>query len=72
MRIFVKVKLFAKAERVEELPDNSYLIYTKTKPVEGKVNEAVIRLIAKYLNILKSKVTIVSGEKSTNKIIVIE
>lgn len=39
------------------------------KPVKGKANIAIIKQIAKHLGISKSKIRIVAGEKSQDKII---
>ncbi|HJW19763.1 MAG TPA: DUF167 domain-containing protein [Candidatus Nitrosotalea sp.] len=39
------------------------------KPVKGKANAVIVKQIAKHLGISKSKVRIVSGEKSQDKIV---
>lgn len=39
------------------------------KPVKGKANMVIIKQIAKHLGISKSKVRIVAGEKSQDKIV---
>ncbi len=39
------------------------------KPVNGKANVVIVKQIAKHLGISKSKVRLVAGEKSQNKII---
>jgi uncharacterized protein len=39
------------------------------KPVKGKANTVIIKQIAKHLGVSKSKVRIVVGEKSQDKII---
>ncbi|HJW20668.1 MAG TPA: DUF167 domain-containing protein [Candidatus Nitrosotalea sp.] len=39
------------------------------KPVKGKANTVIVKQIAKHLGISKSKVRIVAGEKSQDKII---
>ncbi|HRY60399.1 MAG TPA: DUF167 domain-containing protein [Patescibacteria group bacterium] len=41
-------------------------------PVEGKANREVIEFFAKHYNVSKSKVRIVTGEKSRNKIIEVD
>jgi uncharacterized protein YggU (UPF0235/DUF167 family) len=39
------------------------------KPVKGKANTVIIKQIAKHLGVSKSKIRIVVGEKSQDKII---
>ncbi|MGI0007463.1 MAG: DUF167 domain-containing protein [Nitrosotalea sp.] len=39
------------------------------KPVNGKANTVIVKQIAKHLGISKSKVRLVAGEKSQDKII---
>ena len=39
------------------------------KPVKGKANTVIIKRIAKHLGVSKSKIRIVVGEKSQDKII---
>ncbi|MGI0075540.1 MAG: DUF167 domain-containing protein, partial [Nitrosotalea sp.] len=39
------------------------------KPVNGKANAVIVKQIAKHLGMPKSKVRIVAGEKSQDKII---
>jgi uncharacterized protein YggU (UPF0235/DUF167 family) len=39
------------------------------KPVKGKANMVIIKRITKYLGISKSKVRIVAGEKSQDKMV---
>lgn len=39
------------------------------KPVKGKANAMILKQIAKHLGVSKSKIRIVAGEKSQDKII---
>ncbi len=39
------------------------------KPVKGKANAVIIKQIAKHLGVSKSKVRIVAGKKSQDKIV---
>ena len=38
-------------------------------PIEGKANRELINILSKHFGVSKNKVTIVSGEKSRNKIV---
>jgi uncharacterized protein YggU (UPF0235/DUF167 family) len=68
MRIAVKVKPGAKTERVEKLGDNSFAVWVKTKPVEGKANAAAVEALAEYFGVSKSRVTLIKGAASRNKV----
>lgn len=69
MKIRVKVKPNAHQEQVEIMADSTYLISVKEPPIENKANQAVIKVLADYFRIPKSKITIVAGLKSRRKII---
>lgn len=72
-RIHVKVTPKASKERikVERLDDGSQLVrvYVTAAPEGGKANEAVIALLAKYLGVSKSSLSIVRGLTNRDKII---
>lgn len=69
MKIFVKVRTFAKTNRVEKLSEDAYRVYTSAKPVDGETNKAVITLLSKYFKTAKSNIVIKSGQKSGTKIV---
>ena len=69
MRLTIKVIPKAKLNKIIKLDNNSYQIYTTTPPDKGKANQAIIKLLAKELNLSKSKITIIKGKKSRHKII---
>lgn len=68
MKINVKVKASAKMEKVEKLPDSSFSVHVKEKPQDGKANYAVREALARFLDIPRSRVTLIKGDKSKNKI----
>ena len=41
-------------------------------PVEGAANQALIKLLAKSLGVAKGKISVVSGERSRNKRVLVE
>ena len=68
MKLTVKVIPNSKENKIEK--ENGILIVRlKEKAEKGKANIALIKLLTKYFN---SKVRIVSGHRSRNKIIEIE
>ena len=71
MIISVKVVTNAKQNKVVDLGDASFKIYLTCLAEKGKANLELIKLLSKHFNISKSAITITSGEKTHNKIILI-
>ncbi|MBO9572943.1 MAG: DUF167 domain-containing protein [Chitinophagaceae bacterium] len=67
----VRVTPRASSNRIQviEQPDGTQLIrvYVTVPPEDGKANDAVIKLLAKELDIAQSSLTILSGHTSRNK-----
>ena len=72
MKISVRVKANAKEERVEKIGDSDFLVTVKAKPIEGEANYAVVKALAGYFGVSKSKVVLVRGQTSQQKIFSIE
>ena len=77
MKLIVKVIPNAKQnEIVEDIIDllgaRNLRIRINQPPEDGKANKAVVDLLAKYLNIRKSAISITSGLTSRNKIIEVD
>lgn len=70
--ISVSVKAGSKKESCEILDDGTLKIMIKERPVENKANEAVIRKVAEIYDKPKNKITIKTGLKSKNKIVVMD
>lgn len=69
MRIFVRVKPKAKEEKVEKVDENNYKVSVKEPPEKGRANLAVIQALADYFGISTSKIKIVSGFSSKQKVL---
>lgn len=67
MKIKVKVKPGAKKDEVEE--GEIFIIKTKEKPVEGKANKAVIKLLAEHFKVPQANISILSGARSKEKLL---
>ena len=72
--VIIEAKIQTKSSRkgIELLNENQLKIKVNTPPIDGKANEAVIKLIAQKLHISKSSVTIIRGLTSKLKTIKIE
>jgi hypothetical protein len=73
MRVEVRVKPGSKkGSLVQPSLTGELLVYVREPAVEGKANNALIKLLAEYYKVPKSDVTIVAGRKSRRKIIEIK
>ena len=72
MRISVKAKTNAKKELVEKLSGNEFAVSVKEPPIDGRANWAIARAIADYFGVSPSRVNIISGQTSKNKIVEIK
>ena len=80
MKIIVKAKPKAKVEKVERVEQPSlnfenksaelvvYKVSVKEAPIGGKANDAVIRALAKYFETSPSRIRLISGQTSKQKI----
>ena len=68
MRIFVKAKSGAKKNSVEKEDGSHFIVSTSARPQQGKANQAVVKLLAGYFDIAPSRVRIVSGSSSKQKV----
>ncbi|MFH1192433.1 MAG: DUF167 domain-containing protein [bacterium] len=69
MLINIKVIPRSKKNEVIKIDDENYRVRLTAAPVDGKANDALIRLLSEYFNVSKSEVRIVKGEKGRAKVI---
>jgi len=72
MRLIIKVITKAKLNKIIKLDNYTYQIYTTAAPDKNKANQAVIKILAKELKLPKSKLIIIKGIKSKDKIIEVQ
>lgn len=74
LTIRVTPKASRNAVKVETHADGSvlYRVYVTTVAEDGKANKAVIELLAEFLDVRKSALTIVQGLANRNKVIQVE
>lgn len=68
MKIFIKAKTGAKEEKIKEDKKNHFIISIKERPIKGKANSAIEKAIARHFGVSSSRVKIVYGAKSKEKI----
>lgn len=72
MKINIKVKTKAKEKKVVKMNDNSYEVWVKEIPEQGKANIAVLKALAKYFKIPQDSIKIIAGKTNSRKIIEIK
>ncbi len=69
MKITVLAKPRSRERKVVKNSDESYTVHVSEPPDEGKANKAIIRALAKHLDIAQSRIELVSGHASKRKIL---
>jgi len=71
MKIKVKLHPSSSLEKIEEIEKNKeYEVWIKEKPIEGKANEELVRILKRYFKSREIKIT--SGFTSRKKIVEIK
>ena len=70
----INVRLTPRAAREQIAPDDGdgYLVRVTAPPVDGRANDALCRLIAGRAGVAPSRVTLVRGAKSREKVVSVE
>ena len=71
MKINVRIKPRSSRSRVEKTEDG-YVVYVTEAPIENKANKALVEALSDHLGIPKSRIRIVAGLKSKNKVVEID
>ncbi len=69
MLIKVYVTANAKQARVVKITEDYFEIWVDERAVDGRANKRLLEILAEHFNIPKSRITIVKGTKSRNKIV---
>lgn len=72
MRISVKVKPNSKERKLNKIGENVFLVYVKSPPLENRANSELLETISEHFNVPKSRILIISGHRSRNKILEIK
>ncbi|MCK4846002.1 MAG: DUF167 domain-containing protein [Candidatus Heimdallarchaeota archaeon] len=71
--VFLVAKIHPKASSEKiVVSDDSFNIYVKSPPDKGKANLAVLKFLSKFLTISSSSMTIIKGNTSRTKTILIK
>jgi uncharacterized protein (TIGR00251 family) len=71
-RISVTAKTSARQSRVDKLSESEYRVSVQAPAQDGKANQALIELLARYFDIPKTMFRIIRGRSSRQKLIEID
>jgi hypothetical protein len=72
MKISIRVKPNSKESQIEEIGPNQLLVKVKAPPRENRANQEVMEILSKHFQIPRSRISILSGLKSKQKVVKIE
>ena len=72
IRISVRVSPNASKSEVVGFTDNILRVKVSAPPVKGKANKELVALLSQVLGVDKSRVSIIKGHTSRNKVIAID
>ena len=72
MDLFIKAQPNSRNDKVEKIDNNHFIISVKEPPIKGRANQAIIKVLGEYFNISFSKIKIIAGFKSREKILRID
>ncbi len=68
MKIRVKVKPNAKKDEIKKIENNYYEVRVTVVPEKGKANKRVVEMLSKHFKVPKSKIKLLRGETSREKV----
>ncbi len=69
MMVRVRVTSNAKEAGVTKTGETSFEVKVDEKPVGGRANKRLLEILSEHFNVPKSRITIVMGEKSRDKMV---
>lgn len=69
MKIKVKVIAGSRQQKIEELSDGSLKVHLTAVREKGKANEQLIKLLADYYKVSKSRIEITRGHLASQKVV---
>ena len=69
MKISVKARPGSNKDEVRRIDEGRYVVEVRERPVQGRANSAIVKALAAFLHIAPSRVQIISGHFSREKIV---
>ena len=71
-RLKIRVRPRASKDEIAGTVGDAIVVKVAAPPVKGAANKAVVKLLARELNVPKSAVQIVAGERARQKVVEVE
>ncbi|OHA00415.1 MAG: hypothetical protein A3C07_01005 [Candidatus Sungbacteria bacterium RIFCSPHIGHO2_02_FULL_47_11] len=68
MRIFIKARPNSKKDMVKKIGESNFIVSVTEPPIDGRANEAIAKALARHFGIISSRVSLVSGFSSKQKV----
>lgn len=72
MRLQVRVKPNAKQSKIQPADDGIWIVHLQAPPVDGKANQALIKLLSKHFGVARSCIRIKAGATGRQKLVEID
>ena len=72
MKVYIKVKPNSSKQEIVSFGDFRYLVYLKSQPEDNEANIELIKLMSKHLGTPSTRIKIISGLSSHNKILEVD
>jgi uncharacterized protein (TIGR00251 family) len=69
MRLYIKVIPRSSKNEVTQISEGEYKVKLTAPPVDGKANEALLKVLSDYFKVAKSNIQIVGGKSARTKIV---
>lgn len=69
MKIHVRVKPNSSEQKIEDFGDRRYLVYVTSAAEDNEANIEMLKMIGKHLGIPSTKLRIIAGATSKDKVI---
>lgn len=69
MHLHIRVQPNSRRPGVEQLPDGTFKVRVSAPAHEGKANKAVIEALARHFRVPKSRIRILHGEATRDKLV---
>ncbi len=70
-QILVEVHPRSSQNKVEKITDSVFKVWLTAQPIEGRANQALVKILAEYFGVAKSNIEIKTGKTSKNKVVII-
>lgn len=71
MKIKILLKPGSKIQKIKQVSESEFHVWVKERPIEGKANQALLKLLSKHFKVPLAQVELKAGQKSKHKTVII-